>query len=576
MQPAYKPLGEASVSTKKQRLLSDFFAPPPQAPVPVHAPAPAPTPAPLPPLPDDDLEPSEYDDDEDEGHGLAHPRLPAPALLPPLPEEELEPSEDEGGGEDRAVAAEPQCPTDLPWVASDYELIPARPGERIFDDDEPDEVWRALPWRKPAEDLLASNYGYYRARGRLRRGFYGKKTRGCLAPQGRYYFNGAQVSILVCEAFRGRKPTPSHTCDHFNCYQRDNNHIDNLWWRTHSQQVRNRRPPGTKRTAQPIDARKKGTDEWVPYVSKGGASNATGVAMGTITTVLVGKAGAGSMIDYEFRVGAPPESQQEVLPPDANDPEEERWAFARMRNGEESPRHRVSTRGRAQTKTAIGEVWSLIYTPKPREGHVYASFVVGGVDDLFHAVVWRTFRPDEPIDYANTGSIDHKNRDPTNNALYNLQPSTPSEQSLNQDRKDRALVFESRKQDVWGLPAGAPADVPREWLGPSTHEAAEALTQRIGVSVTQSSVSSSIQSGGLSRGWRFFATPDAATDARRAAEHARVVAALDAMEARVAAAAADADANADSDSDALPSPPPPPCLNADDGEESDEDAGWGV
>ena len=441
--------------------------------------------------------------------------------------------------EGRAAVAEPERPSDLPWSASDYELVPARPGERIFDDDEPGEVWRAVPWRKPAKDLLVSNYGYYRVRSARRRGCYDKKTRGHLKQDGRYYCGHIQVSILVCEAFRGRKPTPTHSCDHHHSHQKDNNHIDNLWWRTKSEQIRNQRTRAAQRTGQPVDARKKGTDEWVPYASITAASKATGVGVGTILNTLSKKtASAGSMIDYEFRVGDPPESQEEVLPPDAKDPEAERWAFARTRDGEESDRARVSTRARAQTKTPGGDAWSLIYTPKPAHGQVYAKLTVGGVMDDVHAVVYRTFCPDTPIDYANGASIDHHDQDKTNNALYNLEPSNPSKQSLNRTFKDRTQINNSKKQDVWGLPATAPADAPREWLGPSTMQAAEALSQRLGVRATSANVSRSIQTGYLHCGWRFFATPDVSTDAQVAAEHARVVAALDAMEARVGAAPA--------------------------------------
>ena len=251
-----------------------------------------------------------------------------------------------------------------------------------------------------------------------------------------------------------------------------------------------------------------------------------------------GRSKGWGLVDYEFRWGAPPESQQGVLPPTAEDPEEERWAFARTRSGEESDCARVSTRGRARTKTSAGNAWSLIYTPKPTEGQVYAVFRFAGVQDNFHTVVYRTFCPDAPIDYANGASVDHKDQGKTNNALYNLEPSTPFEQALNQNRKDRTQINNANKQDVWGLPADAAVDAPREWLGPSLSEAAEALAQRLGRSVESGSVSRSIHSGLLHSGWRFFAAPDAAADAKLAAQHARVVAALDAMDARVAASAA--------------------------------------
>ena len=437
--------------------------------------------------------------------------------------------------EDDVPESEPKCPSDVPWVASDYELRP-RPGERLFDDDEEGEVWRAVPWRKPAQDLLVSNFGYYRIRHRRRRGYYEKKTRGCLRADGRYYSNNTQVSTLVCEGFRGRKPTPTHSVDHFDSTQIGNNHIDNLWWRTKSEQRGNQKQRVPNRTGKPIDVRKKGAQEWVPYASKTAASKATGVDVMTIGRILSGKGNAGCFVDYEFRVGDPPEAQQEVLPPNANDPEEERWAFVRTRNGDESKRRRVSTRGRAQTKTSRGDAWSLICTPKPTHGQLYAFFMVGGVTDTMHTVVWRTFCHDKPIDYANGESIDHKDRDKTNNALYNLVPSTPAKQALNKDLKDRTQIKESQKQGVWGYPDGVPADTPREWLGPSTAEAAEALSERFEIPVDSGSISASILKKKPRYGWRFFATPDVAADAKIAAEHARVLAALDAMEKRVAAA----------------------------------------
>ena len=67
-------------------------------------------------------------------------------------------------------------------------------------------------------------------------------------------------------------------------------------------------------------------------------------------------------------------------------------------------------------------------------------------------------------------------------------------------------------------------------------EAAEELAERFEICVHNASISYSILNKKPCYGWRFFATPDLATDAKVAAEHARVLAALDAMEKRVAAA----------------------------------------
>ena len=428
----------------------------------------------------------------------------------------------------RKHADEPTCPNDIPWTSSEYELP-----HGIFDDDEPGEVWRAVPWRWPAKDFLVSSHGYVRTRGQRQRGNYEKKTRGSFSI-GRYYTKHVQVSTLVCEAFRGFKPTPMHTCDHFYSDQTDKNSIDNLWWRTKSEQSRNQRKRAAFRTGDPIDVRKKGSsnNEWVSYASRGAACKATGVGRGTICSILRGDRNAGHKIAYEIRKGAPPESQEKILPPNDKDPEEERWSFARKRDGTFSERHRVSTRGRARQKTSAGDAWSLIYTPKPNHGQYYALLNVGYALEQFHTTVWRTFRPNDPVNYTNGESIDHIDRVMTNNALYNLRRSYPTQQTLNQVRKDRTEIKHMQKKEVWGLPANAPANAPREWLGPSTNEAAEELSRRLGERVSQAIVSKSILKGVCVRGlWYCFATPEAAADAEAEAEHRRVLVALDALPA---------------------------------------------
>ena len=80
----------------------------------------------------------------------------------------------------------------------------------------------------------------------------------------------------------------------------------------------------------------------------------------------------------------------------------------------------VSNMGRVKTKRG----W--IYTPWPTRGVVYAQFC----DTKFHIVVCKMFVGPPP---SKSHTVDHIDRDPTNNKASNLRWATKSEQVLNRD-----------------------------------------------------------------------------------------------------------------------------------------------
>lgn len=81
----------------------------------------------------------------------------------------------------------------------------------------------------------------------------------------------------------------------------------------------------------------------------------------------------------------------------------------------------VSNMGRVKLKSG----W--IYTPYPSRGEIYAKFH----GTLFHSVVCTLFHGARPSRHH---TVDHRDRDPTNNKAENLEWKTPSEQNDNQDR----------------------------------------------------------------------------------------------------------------------------------------------
>jgi hypothetical protein len=129
---------------------------------------------------------------------------------------------------------------------------------------------------------------------------------------------------------------------------------------------------------------------------------------------------------------------------------------------------KVSQYGRALNKHCC-----CPYTPTGTKGDPYAS--IGGSNgkrNRFHLIIALTF-PDICGDRPNneTATVDHIDRDPSNNIASNLRWATKSEQSFNQTRQDSSQILDTLKVAV---ECKAPGDA--TWVAyQSLSEAADKL-----------------------------------------------------------------------------------------------------
>jgi len=105
-------------------------------------------------------------------------------------------------------------------------------------------------------------------------------------------------------------------------------------------------------------------------------------------------------------------------------------------------RYNVSNMGRAQVMRSHGNAWGHVFTPKPSSKNVYAEI---GRGNAFHRVVALAFLGPPP---DKTYTVDHIDRDPTNNALDNLRWANKHTQSLNQ-QPGRPLKALSKRVEVF-------------------------------------------------------------------------------------------------------------------------------
>ena len=140
-----------------------------------------------------------------------------------------------------------------------------------------------------------------------------------------------------------------------------------------------------------------------------------------------------------------------------------------------------------------------------------------------HLVVWRTFRPNDPP--VGDETIDHKDRDETNNALHNLRRATKSEQICNQNRPLPDDIIRPRTA-VLAWKDGDSIESAERFVG--QHAAERALNEREQTNkFNQSCIAQSVRDGCRHNGWRFALerVPDEERVAREA-EHQRVLAAI--------------------------------------------------
>lgn len=174
---------------------------------------------------------------------------------------------------------------------------------------------------------------------------------------------------------------------------------------------RKRRP---KATGQPVLARRLGsTGAWTEYSSATAAAKALGVRGSHLSNMLSGK--QKSACGYVLKWAEAREPQID-LPAEGAQPAE-RWESA-------SDRLRISNRGRVQTMYPSGTNWGHRRTPVPRLDEAYARVHCRGKCRCVHQLVYDLFG--EPA-LEPGATVDHIDRDTTNNSIDNLRAVTRSE-----------------------------------------------------------------------------------------------------------------------------------------------------
>lgn len=148
------------------------------------------------------------------------------------------------------------------------------------------------------------------------------------------------------------------------------------------------------------------------------------------------------------------------------------------------------------------------YTPKPKSTGDYAMVCVDRQHYMVHHLVADAWPEIVGMKVDDKTTIDHMNRDKTNNAASNLRWASLSEQRLNQDRKPSA---ETNRVALDWVAVDVAAPDAQEWTKyPSMTLAAEAIRSVTGGNVTHSQISLIVRNSpsgyvakrGVFKGWK--------------------------------------------------------------------------
>jgi len=150
-----------------------------------------------------------------------------------------------------------------------------------------------------------------------------------------------------------------------------------------------------------------------------------------------------------------------------------------------------------------------IYTPKPTEGGDYARIVVEGTHWSFHRLVAKVWIDVVGPCPGKKYTIDHVDRNKSNNSADNLRWATMSQQRMNQSRGPALSRSPVQQLDQIAVEVRAPLG---EWICyPSLMGAARALKSSVGPSITHGQLALILRSHpeghtavkGALRGWSF-------------------------------------------------------------------------
>jgi hypothetical protein len=257
------------------------------------------------------------------------------------------------------------------------------------------------------------------------------------------------IHVLMASAFGLPKRDDQDTVDHIDVNP-SNNRLENLRWASRSEQIQhsyatneNRASSAPKRS-KPVEGRKLGAEEWVPYASSAEAARELGLKPGSISACCSG--GIKQTGGYEFRWGVP--NEVAVLEGEVWKPYESAW---------------VSSLGRFKSSRDV------IFTPKPQKSG-YVRVTVNGKLHQIHRIMAIAFGLPKRDDQD---TVDHIDVNPSNNRLDNLRWASRSEQIQHSyaTNENRASNAPKQSKPVEGRKLEA-----EEWVPyASSHEAAREL-----------------------------------------------------------------------------------------------------
>lgn len=247
--------------------------------------------------------------------------------------------------------------------------------------------------------------------------------------------NRYSLSQLILWAFRGG-PGKNETADHIAKHggdfvaERGDDRAENLRWATKSEQSINRTMIQPQRRSAPVLARH---ESWPPgskprrFSSCLVAASELGLNQGNISNVLGGAREVHTTGGWSFAWAEPDEPQCNLV---TEADGEERWSVVGDRG-----RCKVSSHGRYQTMRGRSATqWGSRRTPLATRGTVYATLRVDGKLHRVHRLVWSAFGNRALV---GDETVDHIDRNTTNNCASNLRPATRSQQAQNQNRGKR-------------------------------------------------------------------------------------------------------------------------------------------
>lgn len=302
--------------------------------------------------------------------------------------------------------------------------------------------WRTVPGF-PVDRIIVSSMGWVRnnPEGSPRPPFKPTQTSKGYRVVG-FDHHLYQVHALVCRAWHGPCPIGCTSVDHIAKYdgdrsrERSDNRAENVRWATAADQANNRTVSKRHRTSEGVFLRHR---DWPDersslfFSSISDAAGALGLRKATVSEAAHGKRTDAS--GYLVELQGPLEPQHD-LPAEGNQPLEE-WIAV-------NDRLWVSNRGRAQILKAVGGTWRPRFTPAPCESNGYA--MIGR--SYFHRLVFSAFGGI----LVDGETVDHIDRNRSNNVLTNLRAASAQLQAFNQNRKPRSTTHMARKNPVVAIP----------------------------------------------------------------------------------------------------------------------------